>query len=286
MVGLTTRSIAPGITVLVTTTRWYPRFFDRAFPTILAADFTNSIENSPDALLGVGTTTKVASVSLTALSWSIVAERESRFDLIRRPTPGSKIGDRPLFTELTLRSSTSTPMTWNPRSARTAARLSPSCPSPITEMRLISMGGTPFQAFISSVRWLSSNFNPNAGAWCPRGLRPDRMVWRSEGCPFLAMPLDGPFQAGLEVDLRFPPETPCPADVEGSAERALWLAPVVKHSLRCVTRCLEYQVGDVPDLVPLFPTEIDGGGVADLFCAQKGAANYVVYECETSLLVS
>ena len=52
----------PGITVLVTTTRWNRSLRFRARPMDLTADSRYSGENSPSPSLGVGTITNVTSV--------------------------------------------------------------------------------------------------------------------------------------------------------------------------------------------------------------------------------
>src|SRR2546426_3075198 len=112
------------------------------------------------------------------------------------------------------------------------------------------------------------------------------MVWLGEDLPFLSVPLDVALQAGIEVYLRFPSESPCPADVERPAEWAFRLAPVVEHLLRRVTRGLKYQVRDIPNLVSLLPAKVYRGAVCNLLRGQDRSAHDVFNERKASLLIA
>src|ERR1035437_1223914 len=132
-------SVEPGMTVLLITNKWWSLWLSRkASARERRADSTKRLEKLPSGLLGVATSTQVASVSSMACLWSRVARS------VLPPCwasssakPGSYQGARPRFTRSTTRSSISTPMVLNPRLAKHDARQSPSFPNPTSERRSV-----------------------------------------------------------------------------------------------------------------------------------------------------
>ena len=87
----------------------------------------------PSSSLGVGTMRKVASVSLTAATVSVIAVRHARPSAIISPSPVSYTGALPSLIASTKEAFTSTPIVVNPLAAKHAAIGDPSLPRPITD---------------------------------------------------------------------------------------------------------------------------------------------------------
>src|SRR5438876_5814233 len=132
--GRTRPVVVPGMTVLLTTTRWYASAPLIADPTSSAAFFTNVRLMDPSRLLGVPTVMNVTSAS-TTLSMSVVnwILLFLTADLSIEPRPGSCNGVSPFASFAIFSPSMSTPIIFIPLDARTAAVQSPTYPRPINE---------------------------------------------------------------------------------------------------------------------------------------------------------
>src|SRR5471032_765727 len=107
----------------------------------------------------------VTSVSETARARSVVATKRPAGAFDRRSiTPGSGVWNVPAFSVATIPSSTSTPTTSWPAATRHDARLSPTLPSPITEICI---------ALLDSARAGSARDHRRGGVAVPAGM-PER----------------------------------------------------------------------------------------------------------------
>ena len=134
--GITTDSVVPGTTVLLTTTSCRGR---RRRPPETANDALSicDVSSEPSLREGVPTHKKITSASLVALAVSIVALRwcVRTSVAISRSSPFSKTGDLPWESVFTFDTSESTQVTELPFFASATAVPSPAYPAPMTTTR-------------------------------------------------------------------------------------------------------------------------------------------------------